>query len=52
MFIKSAAGTVTWRRFAPSLKASLHVLLLSSSAMYNTGAVALPSVPWVAGFIF
>jgi hypothetical protein len=26
--------------------------LLSSSAMYNTGAGALPSVPWVAGFIF
>jgi len=26
--------------------------LLNSSAMYNTGAAALPSIPWVAGFIF
>jgi hypothetical protein len=51
-FAKFAAGTDTWRRLAPSLSASLQLLLLNSSAMYNTGTDALPSIPWVAGFIF
>ena len=51
-FISSAAGTTPWRRLTPSLNASLQVLLLSSSAIYNTGADALTSVPWVAALIF
>ncbi|MGH8569126.1 MAG: hypothetical protein ACREXU_14220 [Gammaproteobacteria bacterium] len=51
-FARSAAGTDAWRGFLPSPNASLQLLLLSSSAMYNTGADALSSFPWVAGFIF
>ncbi len=50
-FARSAAGTDTCRRLVPSLRASLQVLSLNSSAMYSTGADALTSVPWVAGFI-
>ena len=40
------------RQGCPSLNASLQVLLLNSSAMYNTGVDALPSIPRVAGFFW
>jgi hypothetical protein len=39
-------------RRAASPKAGLQILSLYSSVMYNTGAFALPSVPWAAGFAF
>jgi hypothetical protein len=46
-------GVERWLgELALALNASLQVLLHSSSAMYNTGADALTSIPWAAAFIF
>ena len=50
-FARSSAGTDTWRRLMPSPNASLQLLLLNSSAMYNTGADALSSFLRATGFL-